>query len=177
MTRTQIVSRLRDRRGQALVEFLFILPLVLLLILNLVNFGGFFYAWITVANAARAGANYAIEGASSAAGPSGLSTPTVAQITAVVQNDTNSLPNSGSLSVVACQNKNGTSSVFGGTASCPSSTPPDTDPEGTAYTLVSVDVTYTYVPFIRGFTFPNLGVYLTIPPTTIKQRAEMRQVL
>jgi len=57
MTRSSIVRRLLERKGQALIEFILVLPILFLLILNLVNFGGFFYAWITVANAARAGAN------------------------------------------------------------------------------------------------------------------------
>jgi hypothetical protein len=37
-----------------------------------------------------------------------------------------------------------------------------------------VDATYTYVPFISGFTFPTLRIYLTIPPTTVRQIALMR---
>ncbi len=35
--------------GQSLVEFALVLPLLFLLIVNAINFGGFFYAWITVA--------------------------------------------------------------------------------------------------------------------------------
>lgn len=44
--------------GQALVEFALVLPLMFLLLVNAVNFGAFLFAWITVANSARAGAQY-----------------------------------------------------------------------------------------------------------------------
>lgn len=173
MNGRDISQRLRQNRGQALIEFILVLPMIFLLIVNLVNFGGFFYAWITVANAARAGANYAIEGPSSVSGPGAtLSAPTVSQITTVIQNDMAGLPNLASLSIDICQNKNGTVTTISGTCtSVPS------DPEPTTYILTAVDVTYTYSPFIPVFSFPSLGVYLTIPPTTVYQRAEMRQIL
>jgi Flp pilus assembly protein TadG len=173
MNRRDISQRLRQERGQALIETVLVLPMIFLLILNLVNFGGFFYAWITVENAARAAANYAILGPSSVAGPGAiLKAPDVAHITSVIQNDMAGLPNLASLSINICQNKNGTVSTLSGTCS---SVP--ADPEPSIYTLTTVDVTYTYVPFISLFSFPSLGVYLTIPPTTVFQRAEMRQIL
>jgi Flp pilus assembly protein TadG len=156
--------RLRRSEGQALIEFILILPMVFLLILNLVNFGGFFYAWITVANAARAGADYAVLGFSSVGVPA---TPSSAQIQDLITKDIASLPNASSLIVQVCQNN-------GGTVTPGCSPSPDRDPEPSGYVLTSIDVTYTYKPFIQGFTFPKLGVYLTIPPTTVYQRAEMR---
>ena len=165
----QILSRLRDRKGQALIEFLFILPLVLLLILNLVNFGGFFYAWITVINAAREGANYAILGTPSAGAPN---TPSGTQIVNLITSEMASLPNSGSVSVNACS-KFGTA-VTPITGTCSLSSFASSDPESAYFIITSVKVTYTYVPFIQGFTFPNLGVYLTIPPTTVSSTALMR---
>ena len=48
----------QKRAGQALIEFALIMPLVLLLAVNAVNFGGYIFAWITVAGAARDGADY-----------------------------------------------------------------------------------------------------------------------
>ena len=160
--------RLRGNSGQALVEFVLILPIVLLLIVNLVNFGGFFYSWITVANAARAGADYAVLGYVSVGSPT---TPTATQINNVIKSEIASLPNATSLSVDICQRYNTTTTTLLGTCS---SIP--ADPETTSYTLTTVDVTYTYIPFIRGFTFPALGVYLTLPPTTVYQRADMRSM-
>jgi hypothetical protein len=46
----------RSEQGQALIEYALLLPLLFLLIVNTVNFGGFLFAWITVSNAARASA-------------------------------------------------------------------------------------------------------------------------
>jgi Flp pilus assembly protein TadG len=165
----RFLARLRDQGGQALIEYLLVLPLILLLIVNLVNFGGFFFAWITVANAARTGANYAILGGASVGS---LSAATAAQISSVITSDVSSLPNSSSLTVNICQNYDGTVTTLSGTCtSVPS------DPEPASYLLTSVDVTYTYQPFIStGFQFPNLGIYATLPPTTIHRRALMRTI-
>jgi Flp pilus assembly protein TadG len=172
-TLIRMIRRLKEDPGQALIEFILVLPIIFLLIVNTVNFGGFFYAWITVANAARAGANYAILGSSSVSGPgASLTAPTVADITTVIQHDMQGLPNLASLSINVCQNKNGTVTTLAGTC-----TSVPADPEASVYTLTTVDVTYTYAPFIPVFSFPNLGIYLTIPPTTVYQRAEMRQIL
>src|SRR5258708_13550470 len=55
-----ITARLLRNQGQALIEYILVLPMVFLLLVNVVNFGGFFYAFITVSNAAPAGADYAI---------------------------------------------------------------------------------------------------------------------
>ncbi len=46
-------ARARASKGHSLVEFSLILPFLFLLIVNVVNFGGMLYAWVTVANAAR----------------------------------------------------------------------------------------------------------------------------
>jgi Flp pilus assembly protein TadG len=166
MRNVYISRRLKENKGQALIEFILVLPMLFLLILNLVNFGGFFYAWLTVSNAARAGANYATQGGASVGL---LSAPTAAKVTAFVKADIASLPNTNSVVVNLCSRVNGTPS--GTCASIPA------DPESSTYQLTIVDVTYTYVPFISAFSFPRLGVYLTLPPTTIYQRGEMRSMI
>ena len=79
----------RKRNGQALVEFALVLPLLFLLIINVVNFGAFFFAAVGVANAARAGADYLMLGPASAANSS---LPTLSQVSTVVQDDLASLP-------------------------------------------------------------------------------------
>lgn len=164
MKRRDISQRLRQDRGQALIEFILVLPIIFLLIVNLVNFGGFFYAWITVANAARAGADYAILGGAS---PTGARTPSATKITNLIKADIASLPNASSLSVDVCQ---------AGAAQAGSCTGLDSDPEPSNYVMTVIDVSYTYQPFIPVFSFPQLGIYLTIPPTTVYQRAEMRTI-
>jgi len=147
--------------GQSLIEFALIIPLVLLLTVNAVNFGGFIYAWIAVANAARDGAQYM---AMSSASPGGATPATPAQIAALITTDTSSLPNAPSLVVSTCTN-----STAGANACTPLF-----DPEAPAYSLVTVDVTYTYVPFIPLFTFSGLGIGATLPPGPIHREAVMR---
>jgi hypothetical protein len=150
-------------KGQALVEFALILPLLFLLIVNAVNFGGFFFAWITVANAARVGAQYMSMGSDTPA--------TAAQITALVANDVSSLLNRASLKVRVCTNNNGVVTCQGtGSGATPA------DPEPLSYTLGTVDVTYTYQPFIPVFDFSKLGIHVTLPATTIHQKSVMRMI-
>ena len=138
-------------------------PLVFLLAVNAVNFGGFLFAWITVANAARAGAEYMVM---SSASPGAPTPATLAQITTLVTNDVSSLLNRSSLVVAICTNAttaaNGCTTLF--------------DPEAPAYTLATVDVTYTYKPFIPLFSFPRLGISATLPSSTIHRKAVMRML-
>ena len=152
-----------DREGQALVEFALMVPLVFLLVVNAVNFGGFIFAWITVANAARAGAQYMVR---STASPGAPTAPTSAAITGLVTNDITSLLNRSSLVVATCTNATSSSN------SCTTLS----DPEAPNYTLATVDVTYTYVPFISAFTFSKLGISATLPATKVHRKAVMRMM-
>jgi len=154
--------------GQSLVEFALILPLIFLLVLNAVNFGGFLFAWITIANGARAGTDYMTMSTASMGQPAA---PTAAQVTTLVTSDISSLMNRSSLVVRVCTNNNGTITCTGGG----SQTPP-ADPEPSHYVLGSVDVTYTYVPFLSAWDFSKLGIHLTLPATKIHQRAVMRML-
>jgi Flp pilus assembly protein TadG len=61
-----IHKRGTGERGQSLVEFALIIPLFLLLMFAIVDFGMGFYSWITVTNAAREGARIGAVGADSA---------------------------------------------------------------------------------------------------------------
>jgi Flp pilus assembly protein TadG len=160
-----------ENQGQALIEYALILPLVFLLIVNMVNFGGFFCAFIGVANAARAGADYAILGGASAGNPPPLQ-GTSTTINNLIQADISALPNRASLVVNICQNNN-TATPITVLGTCSSGSIPS-DPEAAFYTLTTVDVTYTYQPFIP--LFSAFGVNATIPPTTIRRRAVMRSI-
>jgi Flp pilus assembly protein TadG len=162
---TAPLPALSKKEGQALVEFSLIIPLVFLLAVNAVNFGGFIFAWITVANAARDGAQYMVMSNDSPGAP----TPaTLAQITTLVTADVSSLLNRSSLVVAICTNHNGTMAP----ASCTTLA----DPEPASYTLATVDVTYTYNPFIPLFSFPKLGISATLPSSTIHRKAVMRML-
>jgi cysteine-rich repeat protein len=59
--RTPRPSTLR-RRGQTLVEFALTLPILLLLLFGIIEFARIFQAWVTLQNAARTAARYAITG-------------------------------------------------------------------------------------------------------------------
>lgn len=151
------------RKGQALVELALITPLVFLLAVNALNFGGFIFAWITVANAARAGAQYMVM---SSASPGKPTPATSAQVTTLVTNDVTSLLNRSSIVVATCTNNttsaNSCTTLF--------------DPEAPSYTLATVDVTYTYQPFVPLFSFPVLGISATLPSGTIHRKAVMRML-
>jgi Flp pilus assembly protein TadG len=166
----RFLAKPAENQGQALIEYALILPLVFLLIVNVVNFGGFFYAFIAVTNAARAGADYAILGGPSAGSPV---QGTVTTINTLIQTDISSLPNKSSLSVNICQSNNGSVTPVVGTCSSIPADPEDVSGAPVAsYVLTSVDVTYTYIPFIP--LFSAFGVNATIPPTTVHRRAVMR---
>jgi Flp pilus assembly protein TadG len=151
------------RKGQALVEFALMIPLVFLLAVNAVNIGGFLFAWITVANAARAGAQYMSMSSASVGRPSPA---TLAQITTLVTNDVSSLLNRSSLLVAICTNN----------TTAANSCTTFSDPEAPAYTLATVDVTYTYKPYIPLFSFPKLGISATLPSSTIHRKAVVRML-
>jgi len=61
------VRRLGDRRGrsigQGLVEFAFVLPVLLLLLMVALDFGRIYLGWVNIQNMARIGANYAANNA------------------------------------------------------------------------------------------------------------------
>ena len=150
------------------MEFALILPMVFLLIVNAVNFGAFLFAWITVANGARAGAQYMVQGRATVGTP----TPaTAAQITTLITSDISSLLNRASLAVRVCKNNNGVQACSG-----PGAYTPPADPEPAKYVLVSVDVTYTYQPLLPLWDFPALGIHATLPATTIHRQASMRML-
>ena len=161
----QTVQNKRSRRGASLVEFALILPLIFVLIVNAVNYGTFLYAWITVANAARTGAQYMVLGpASVGTGSGGLKFATSAQIQALIASDISSLPNQASLDVKVCTNNGGTiQKTELETAACSIGTCAGVacaDPEGgtpALFVLATVDVTYCYQAPIPFFDFPKLG--------------------
>jgi hypothetical protein len=64
MDHTQSSQAKRDRRarGQTLFEFAFTLPLLLILIFGVIEFGRLFQSWVTIQNAAREATRYATTG-------------------------------------------------------------------------------------------------------------------
>ena len=110
------VEQGRKRAGQALVEFAMVLPLLLILIVNIVNFAGFFYAFTEVGNASRSAGDYTIMGsiaysgtdAGGASGPQ-LKAPSdngsagAQAVANMLGTDMLSLPNRSSIVVRVCE--------------------------------------------------------------------------
>lgn len=59
-------GRRDGEKGQNLVEFAMVVPIFLILVFSIVDFGMGFHAWITVTNAAREGARVGAVGADAA---------------------------------------------------------------------------------------------------------------
>lgn len=110
------IQQRRKEIGQALVEFALMLPLMLILIVNIVNFAGFFYAFIVVGNASRSAGDYTIMGSIAYSGTdaSGASAPALkapsdngnsgAQLVAnMLGSDMLSLKNRSSITVRVCR--------------------------------------------------------------------------
>lgn len=53
-------KRIIREKGQALVEFALVLPILLMLLCGIIDFGWIYYNQITLNNAAREGARYAV---------------------------------------------------------------------------------------------------------------------
>lgn len=106
----------RKSGGQALVEFAIMLPLMVVVIANIVNFAGFFLAFVQVGNAGRSGGDYAVMGsiAYSGTSPSGAAGPSFqapadrglagTQLVAnMLSTDMLSLPNRVNINVRMCE--------------------------------------------------------------------------
>jgi Flp pilus assembly protein TadG len=160
--------------GQALIEFALVLPLLFLLIVNVENFGGLLFSWITVSNAARSGVQYYITASATIGGPA---QPSVSAVQALVMNDMNTLRNSSTAQV--CVSTSISATVNCNTAgSAPSSAPPPAETaEGTppiVFAVGAVDVTYGYQPYIPLWSFPALHIHATLPPLSVHRQAVMR---
>jgi hypothetical protein len=129
-------------RGSALIEASIALPLLVILLLGVVDFGFYIYDWITVVNAARAAAEYQVLGRLAPGGPS---SPLYPQVLANFNNDVSSLPNyATNASLEIC-------SFSSSGNSCQSSGPapsisPYLDPYG--FTVWAAAAQYSFTPII-----------------------------
>jgi len=143
--------------------------------LNVVNFGIYIFAWVTVADAARAAVEFKTYSGITVQFPAQAS---FTQVQNLVNQACSKLPHYAAgtnPTLTLCSNYNGTITGTG----CGSITVP-ADPNAlyssALYTLYSADVAYTFTPAFSSFTLPFLGISLTIPPTTIRQQAAMRSL-
>jgi len=56
---------IKNKKGQAMVETIFVLPLLFLLIFGIIEFGRIYFTYMMLSNAAREGARYSVVGMSS----------------------------------------------------------------------------------------------------------------
>jgi Flp pilus assembly protein TadG len=161
----------RRETGQSLVETVLMLPLLLLVLLNAVNFGYFYLVALNLTSATRSGALYGIMGSSTPAGTAlppaaGASTLTASYLT--YQDITGAISAPGNATIQVCSAGLGVSGTGSGqTAKCETCTSsascgttpgagtpaPDSDPEAPKFVLNRVDVTYTFIPLIPGTPF------------------------
>jgi len=186
---------LSSASGQALVETALVLPLVLMVALNVVNFGYFFVVAINLAASPRSGTLYSILGDSTpastgssfpglpAAGPPTTAT-TVSYLTV---NDLNGgLYQGTSAGVQVCSSTVGlTGSGTSQTASCnqyqgASAYTVDTDLEAPTFVLDRVDIVYQFKPLIPGTPFNIATLPLSICTAggtcTFHRASEMREM-
>ena len=159
-------SKANDCRGQSLVETALMIPVLLMLILNAVNFGYFLVVTQNLTSATRNGIEYAIQGSStlrnaSLPAPGTLSSTTAATVSALIAQELGAFNKNNNLTVQVC-------AVGGSNASAdPSCTNGQSaDPESAnGFALVRVDVTYKFQPLIPATPF-SLAV-LSIPACSL----------
>jgi hypothetical protein len=174
------VRRLRSNRfarctsGQALLEIALVLPLLLTLLFNTINFGYFFLVALNISASPRIGASYSTIGFAT---PTAPALPSVASVKSLTQADmTGALVNGSSTPVVVCSKIVGLSGTGAGqTAKCSDGTTPNCgtnpercDPESPLFLLHRVDVTYSFTPLIPG------GAFRIALPATVHRSVSMR---
>ena len=163
--------------GQALIESALLVPFLLTMILNAVNFGFFFLVALNLTSAPRSAAEYSIQGfqtpstASLASGPSSAnpSSDNASVAYLLYQDLAGALSSSTSATVQVCSASLGsgkcvTCSGYNTACGAPLNSPGGanyTDPEA-SFVLNRVDVTYTFRPLIPGTAFN-----LTLLPASI----------
>jgi len=129
--------RLRDRRGSSVVEFAMVLPLLLILVSGIIEFGLILYDKVVITNASREGARYGIVVQSPSV--------TAAQITGVVNNYCSTY-------LVSATNNSPVTTV--------------TNAGGAFQTLLKVQVTYNYGFFVLPNLVKSLTGPIVLSATT-----------
>lgn len=190
----------RRTQGQSIIETALLMPIMLLIAFNAINFGYFFFVAVNLAAAPRAGAQYSILGFATPAtpdippaGPSGSPCPTDALSTdpyvcsLVYQDIAGVLANASGATVRVCSSKAGTPTGTGSSkiAACQTfgggtiSGSPSPDPEAPLFLLARVDVQYTVSPIIPAFQLPTPAgpISLTIIPNlNFRRQISMREM-
>jgi hypothetical protein len=200
MRRASTLRLHRRTQGQSIIETALLMPIMLLIAFNAINFGYFFFVAVNLAAAPRTGVQYGILGFATPqtwqlppAGPSGSSCPATATSTdayvcsLVYQDILGVLNNATGATVRVCSstvglvNPGGSSErtscrTFGGGTI---TTNPASDPEAPYFKLARVDVQYTVTPIIPAFQLPTPAgpISLTILPNlNFRRQVSMREM-
>jgi Flp pilus assembly protein TadG len=151
----------RCTSGQALLETALVLPLLLALVFNCINFGYFFLVALNLSAAPRSGVEYSILGQAT---PGSIIEPATALVSTLTTADLTGALNTGATTPVQVCSKTPRAGALvnpgaaNQTAKCDqfNSSPsyaPASDPESPAFVLQRVDVTYSFKPIIPGAPF------------------------
>lgn len=161
----------RQSSGQSLVEIAFMMPILVLLLAYVIDFGYFFIAAANITSAARNAAEYSVLGYQSPSGstlpPAGPTTNNNTVAATALADLTSLLSSSTKTTVQVCSASNG---MTGNLPNCTSYGPagtsytPIADPEAPTFILQRVDVTYTIQPpipltFFSVSFLPNLSFH------------------
>ncbi len=189
----QLRDRWKSASGQSLIETALLVPLILLVTFNAINFGYYFLVALHLASAPRAGVQYSIlgdesavpDGALPAVGPSN-NTGTVSYL---AYQDMSGLTGTSGTAMQVCSIKVGAlidpgtstqhaSCTSYGAAADPAFPAATSDPESPLFVLHRVDVQYTVTPLIGGMSFKFGGVDfgLLTPGLTFHRQVSMRAI-
>ena len=160
-------------------------PLLFLLVINVVNFGGLFFAWIAVTAATRSAAQFVVTGPAylgygSANGLQDAATNSqiLNLLTSCPGGDLCTMPNLQTVVLNICTNKGTAGSPVNQAPfnSCSVGTDESTgatfaDPEPGSSVLTTVNVQYRYCPFVTFWDFPLLNIHSTLTACTSNNTA------
>lgn len=160
-------SLTKDSRGQSLVETALMIPLLLILILNAINFGYFLLVTLNLTSATRNGIEYAIQGSSTPANqtapaPGTLSQTNADTVASLIAQELGAFNKNSKLTVKICSLSQGNDGQ--GHSKCSTSgVSNNADPEpAQGFVLNSIDVTYQFNTIVPTTAF-NLVVG-ALPP-------------
>jgi len=145
---------LQSSSGQALIETALILPILLTVVLNAVNFAFFFLVALNITSSSRTSGIYSIMGGAT---PASMALPSSTVVSDLAKQDlTGALytPSTSNTGVNVCSSTVGTSGTGASTVTtCTSTgvgagypTSADADPEAPSFLMGRVDVAYRFTP-------------------------------
>ena len=146
----------RDVRGQAMIETAIILPVLLAIAFNVVNFGYFLLMAVNLAAAPRSGALYSILGPAT---PVATSLPSTTSVNSLTIGDlTGAFHDASTVKVQVCSLAKGSDDTSPYLTWCDqfntfTAAPPAADPEPGSFVLNQVDVVYSFPPLINSRAF------------------------